>query len=331
VWWSQEEEPSSVEATVTPDDTKTILATNDSPDVPFDTSVNPYRGCEHGCTYCFARVTHSYLGLSPGLDFETRIVAKPRAAELLEKELARPGYRCGAVVLGSNTDPYQPVEKKLGITRSVLEVLARHRNPVCIATKSALVLRDLDILVPMAEQGLAAVTVSITTLDRDLSHRMEPRAASPGRRIRVLRELVRAGVPAGVLNSPLIPGLNDHEMESILEAASGTGAQTANYILLRLPHELKRIFGEWLERTYPARAAKVLSRLRAMHGGELYDSSPGTRGRGTGPWADLLRQRFAVACRRLGLREREIPLRTDLFRVPGRGRQGTLFDDAPGG
>jgi len=306
-----------------PDNARSIIATNDSPDVPFEQSINPYRGCEHGCVYCFARPSHAWLDMSPGLDFETRILFKPNAAELLRQELARKSYRCRPLALGSNTDPYQPAERKLRITRSVLEVLAEHHHPVTIVTKSALVTRDLDLLAPMARRGLASVYVSVTTLDPALARTMEPRAASPARRIEALAAVTEAGVPTGVLASPMIPGLNDVELENILEAASRAGARTAAYLLVRLPHEVKQIFIEWLEAHFPTRAAKVLHLLREMRGGALNDPRFDSRHRGQGPLADLLRRRFEVACRRLGLDAERSELDCASFRAPG--RQGALF------
>ncbi|HYS06483.1 MAG TPA: PA0069 family radical SAM protein [Candidatus Dormibacteraeota bacterium] len=322
-----EDAPPRLPTTVTPEKTRTILSRNDSPDIPFDRSINPYKGCEHGCVYCFARPTHSYLGMSPGLDFETKIFSKPEAARLLREELRRPGYRCDVIALGANTDPYQPVERDLNITRAVLEVLWEHRHPVGIVTKSSLVLRDLDLLEPMARQNLAAVFLSITTLDRGLARTMEPRAAAPHRRLETIKALSDAGVPAGVLASPMIPGLNDKELESILEAAAAAGARTAGYILLRLPHEVKEIFSEWLTTHYPLKAAHVLSLVRQTHGGRLYDSEFGTRMKGDGPYADLLRRRFETASRRLGLLKRDLDLDVTQFRVPPRaGDQPGLFD-----
>ncbi len=324
---SEEDAPPRLPTTVTPEKTRTILSRNDSPDIPFDRSINPYKGCEHGCVYCFARPTHSYLGMSPGLDFETKIFSKPEAACLLREELRRPGYRCEVIALGANTDPYQPVERDLNITRSILEVLWEHRHPVGIVTKSSLVLRDLDLLAPMARQNLAAVFLSITTLDRGLARTMEPRAAAPHRRLETIKALSDAGVPAGVLASPMIPGLNDKEMESILEAAAAAGARTAGYILLRLPHEVKEIFSEWLTTHYPLKAGHILSLVRQTHDGKLYDSEFGTRMKGNGPYADLLKRRFETASRRLGLLKRDLDLDVTQFRVPPRaGDQPGLFD-----
>jgi DNA repair photolyase len=320
------EEPPPLATTVTPEKTRTIITTNDSPDVPFEQSINPYRGCEHGCVYCFARPTHAYLGLSPGLDFETRLFSKPDAARLLSAELRRPGYVCRTIALGANTDPYQPIERRLGITRSVLETLAGHRHPVAIVTKSALVRRDLDLLAPMARDRLASVLISITTLDGDLARRMEPRAATPARRLETVRAVSAAGVPTGVLASPMIPGLNDSEVEAIVAAAAEAGAASVDYVVLRLPLEIKDLFREWLEEHVPLRARHVLSLLRDLRGGALYDPAFGRRMRGTGPIAELLRRRFAVARRRHGLTARPAPLDTTRFRVPPRaGDQGRLF------
>ncbi|HYV86360.1 MAG TPA: PA0069 family radical SAM protein [Patescibacteria group bacterium] len=324
---SPDDEPPPLRTTVTPERTRTIISRNDSPDLPFDRSINPYRGCEHGCVYCFARPTHAYLGLSPGLDFESRLFSKPDAARLLREELRRPDYRCATLALGSNTDPYQPIERRLGITRSVLEVLAEHRHPVSVVTKSELVLRDADLLGEMARQRLAVVKISITTLDRRLARTMEPRAAAPARRLETIRALSAAGIPAGVLSSPMIPGLNDSELETILAAAAGAGARSAGYVLLRLPHEIKDLFGEWLATHEPLKAPRVLALLRSMRGGALYDASFGTRMRGEGPHAALLRKRYEIACRRNGLLMHTAPLDTSRFRVPPRaGDQPGLFE-----
>ncbi len=290
--------------TLTPDKSKSALAWNESPDIGFDRAVNPYRGCEHGCVYCYARPSHAYLGLSPGLDFETRLIFKPEVAALLEKELRKPGYDPRPIALGSNTDPYQPVERTLKLTRAVLEVLDRFNHPVTIVTKSAGVLRDLDILAAMAKRNLARVCLSITTLDPRLARIMEPRAASPERRLAAVRDLAAAGVPAAVLAAPMIPGVNDAELETILERAAAAGATHAGYVLLRLPLEIKQLFEDWLARHMPDRAARVLSLIRQTRGGALYDSRFGVRQKGTGAYADLLAQRFAVAARRLNLERR---------------------------
>ncbi|MGQ9370503.1 PA0069 family radical SAM protein [Azospirillum sp. ST 5-10] len=302
--------------TLSVDTSRTILARNDSPDVPFDRSVNPYRGCEHGCIYCFARPSHAYLGLSPGLDFETRLFHKPNAPELLARELRARGYRPTTIALGANTDPYQPVERGLGLTRRVLEVLEAHRHPVGIVTKSALILRDLDLLAGMAARTLVHVCVSVTTLDRDLARRMEPRAATPGRRLDTIRRLADAGVPVAVLVSPVVPGLTDHEMEAILEAAAAAGARGANTILIRLPGELAALFEAWLREHVPDRADRVLGLIRDCRGGALYQTGFGVRMTGGGAYAAMLARRFALARRRLGLGERWGGLDTSQFRVP---------------
>jgi DNA repair photolyase len=326
-WGSQEDEPARVATTLTVDSTRTIIARNDSPDIGFDRSINPYRGCEHGCIYCYARPSHAFLGLSPGLDFETRIFHKPRAAELLVAELRRKGYACRPIALGSNTDPYQPAERRLGITRGVLEVLRDFHHPVTIVTKSALVQRDIDILSAMARERLAVVTVSVTTLDRDLARVMEPRAATPERRLETIAALAAAGVPTGVLAAPMIPALNDPEMEEILARAHEAGARAAGYTLLRLPLELKALFKEWLEAHRPQKAAHVLSLVAQCHGGRIYDSAWSKRMVGAGPYAQMLAARFDRACRRLGF----TPRTTDLldaksFRPPPQsGDQLSLF------
>lgn len=295
---------------------RSIITTNDSPDISFDQSINPYRGCEHGCIYCYARPSHCYLGHSAGLDFETRLYAKPNAAELLEAELAHPRYVAKTIALGTNTDPYQPIERERRITRSVIEVLAAHRHPVGIVTKSALVARDIDLLAPMAAEGLAKVAISITTLDRHLARRMEPRAATPGRRLETIRQLAEAGIPAAVMVAPVIPGLNDSEIEAILAAAREAGATEAGYVVLRLPLEIKTLFREWLEAEVPDRASRVIKLMQSMHGGRDYSSEFGLRQKGSGPYADQIAQRFRLATRRLGLNERKLTLRTDLFTPP---------------
>ena len=290
--------------TLTKDSARSALAWNNSPDIGFDRAVNPYRGCEHGCVYCYARPSHAYLGLSPGLDFETRLLFKPEVAALLEKELRKPGYDPKPIALGSNTDPYQPVERTLKLTRAVLEVLDRFNHPVTIVTKSAGVLRDLDILSGMAKRNLVRVCLSITTLDARLARIMEPRAAAPERRLAAVQALTAAGIPAAVLAAPMIPAVNDAELETILERAAAAGATSAGYVLLRLPLEIKQLFEDWLARHMPDRAARVLSLIRQTRGGAMYDSRFGVRQKGTGAYADLLAQRFAVAAKRLGLERR---------------------------
>jgi len=319
--------PGPQRTTVTRDTTRTVITTNQSPDIPFDQSINPYRGCEHGCVYCFARPTHAYLGLSPGLDFETRLFAKPDAPALLDRELRNPRYRCKPIALGTNTDPYQPIERRLRVTRGILEVLAAFRHPVTVVTKSGLVARDLDILGPMAAEGLAAVAISVTTLDPDLARALEPRAPTPARRLEAIAAIRAAGVPVGVMAAPMIPALNDWELERILEAAAAAGAGTAGYVLLRLPLEIKDLFREWLEAHRPARAAHVLSLVAGTRGGKAYDARWGQRFTGTGGYAELLGQRFALARKRLGLDKRDWRLDVTKFAPPiARGGQLALFE-----
>ncbi len=317
------EEPSP-ETQFFPDKTKNLIATNQSPDIPFSQSINPYKGCEHGCIYCYARPTHSYLDLSPGLDFETRIFYKTGVVERLREALDRPGYECSTLAMGTNTDPYQPGERRLRITRRILETLLEYRHPVSIVTKGAAVLRDLDVLQPLAEQGLAAVMVSVTTLDNALKTKLEPRTASPGARLRAVRTLHEAGVPVGVMAAPMIPYINDHELESIVEAAAAAGARAVNYTLLRLPYEVKDLFKEWLAEHYPLKAEHVMARVRDSRRGKDYDAQWGKRMRGEGLFAELLAKRHQVAIRKHGLTERGLPtLRTDLFRP--RTEQLALF------
>lgn len=296
--------PAPVRTTVGEDTSRTVIARNNSPDIPFDRSINPYRGCEHGCIYCFARPSHAYLGLSPGLDFETRLFAKPDAPALLERELRKPGYKVAPIAFGTNTDPYQPIEKQRRITRGLLEVLDRANHPLTIVTKSSLVLRDLDILTAMARRNLCSVAISITTLDRDLARVMEPRATTPARRLEAVRLLTAAGVPVQVLVAPIIPAINDHEIEPILEAVAGAGAVGAGYVLLRLPLEIKDLFAEWLEEHFSDRARRVFSLVRQTRGGALYRATWGERQRGTGPYADLIAQRVHKTKRRLGLNQK---------------------------
>ncbi len=325
--WTTGEEIADGPAThVTEEFARTILSKNTSPDIPFDVSLNPYRGCEHGCIYCFARPTHSFLDLSPGLDFESKLFAKSNAPELLRAALRKPGYRPQAIALGTNTDPYQPIERRYELTRRILEVLEEFRHPATIVTKSVLVLRDLDLLTKMASAGRVHVYLSVTTLDRSLARTMEPRASTPQRRLDALAALTGAGVPCGVLAAPMIPALNDHELERILQAAGDRGVTQAGYILLRLPHEVAPLFEEWLHAHYPDKARHVLSIMRQMRGGELYRAEWGRRMRGTGPFADLLRLRFETACRRLRLNRERPFLDIDAFRVPlQRGDQTRLF------
>jgi DNA repair photolyase len=298
---------------------RTIITRNESPDISFDRSINPYRGCEHGCVYCFARPSHAYIGLSPGLDFETRLTVKPNAAELLERELSRPGYTPRTIAIGTNTDPYQPVEREQKLMRDILSVLDRCNHPVGIVTKSALVLRDADILASMAERGLARVAISITTLDRKLARTMEPRAATPQKRLDAVRGLSQAGIPTSVMVAPVIPALTDSEMERILDAASEHGAAGAGYILLRLPIEVSPLFRDWLLRHRPDSYRHVMNLIRSMRGGKDYDAEWGKRMRGEGPYAKQLANRFALACKRLGLNRTRKPLATDAFIRPTAG------------
>ena len=315
--WYMEESPESIDTTLEPEAARELISTNDSPDIPFEQSINPYRGCEHACIYCYARPSHAYMGLSPGLDFETRLFYKADAAKVLEAQLARPGYVCKPITLGANTDPYQPVERRMRVTRSILEVLARTRHPVTVITKSALVLRDLDLLGELARLGLTSVALSITTQDNELKRLMEPRAASPQARLRTLAALHEAAVPCGVLVAPVIPALTDHELEAILAAAAQAGAQWAGYVLLRLPYEIKDLFREWLAEHFPQRASHIMSLIREMRGGRDNDPHFGSRMRGTGPYAQLLRERFRIACQRLKLRTRSgEPLQTSQFTPP---------------
>jgi len=326
--WAAEEWESreSLRTTLTKDTTKVIITRNASPDIGFDRSINPYRGCEHGCIYCFARPTHAYLGLSPGLDFETKLFFKPEAAKLLAEELRQPKYECRPIAMGTNTDPYQPVERRLKITRSILEVLAAHKHPVTIVTKSSLILRDLDILAPMAKDGLAKAAVSVTTLDATLARRMEPRATTPSRRIETIRGLAAAGVPTSVMVAPVIPVLTDPEMETILETAANAGAQSAGFVMLRLPLEIKDLFQEWLAVHAPMKAKHVMSLVRDTRGGKDYDSRWFTRQRGEGPYAELIDRRFRLACEKLGLNTARMTLDCSQFRLPPRaGDQLALF------
>ena len=324
-WTRDDEEPAPLRTEVFRDATRTIIARNTSPDISFNQSINPYRGCEHGCVYCFARPTHAYLGLSPGLDFETKIMVKPDAAKLLEAELRKPSYRPQVIAIGTNTDPYQPLEREYRVMRSVLQVLAAFKHPVGIVTKSALIARDIDILAPMAQDGLVKVALSITTLDRKLARTMEPRAATPQRRLDTIRALAQAGIPAGVMTAPLIPALNDDEMEAILAAAAEAGAISAGYVLLRLPLEIKDLFREWLEAHVPDRAKHVMSLIRSMRGGKDYDANWGARQRGTGPYAQMIAQRFHISTKRLGLNKKHVPLDTAKFhRPPAPGDQLAL-------
>jgi len=318
-WYQEDEEGiTSLPQTVLPDRAKSVITTNNSPDVGFDQSINPYRGCSHGCVYCFARPTHAYLGLSPGLDFETKLFYKDNAVQLLRAELSARNYVCKTIALGINTDGWQPLEKEMEVTRSVLAVLAETRHPISIVTKSALIVRDLDLLQDMARDRLVSVMFSITTLDNDIKRALEPRTAGPQARLKALEQLAAAGVPVGVMVAPVIPSLTDHEMEHILEAAKNAGATRAGYTLLRLPHEVKDLFREWLAEHYPDRAQHVMSIINQSRGGKDYQAQFGTRMVGTGVFAELLRKRFQVAKRKLGLDapDERFELRTDLFRPP---------------
>ena len=328
-WAAQEDDTTSLPEIVLPDRAKSVITTNNSPDVGFEQSINPYRGCSHGCVYCFARPTHAYLGLSPGLDFETRLFYKDNAVELLRAELSKRTYRCKPIALGINTDGWQPLERRLMVSRNVLAVLAECRHPLSIVTKSTLILRDLDLLRDLARDRLVSVTISITSLDAGIKRTLEPRAAAPAARLKVIEQLSAAGVPVGVLVAPVIPALTDHELEHILEAAHGAGASSAGYVLLRLPHEVKDLFREWLAEHHPDRARHVMSVINQSRGGKDYQAQFGTRMVGTGVFAELLRRRFDVAARRLGLKDvgERHELRTDLFRPPvpsGTGSQMTL-------
>jgi DNA repair photolyase len=324
--WNSLEELPPFKTEVQVEKPRTIITRNDSPDISFDRSINPYRGCEHGCVYCFARPTHAYMGLSPGLDFESKLFAKPDAARLLERELSKDGYQPRTIAIGTNTDPYQPIEKQYRIMREVLEVLDAHNHPVGIVTKSVLVTRDIDILSRMAERGLAKVALSVTTLDRMLARVMEPRASTPAKRLEAIRQLTDAGIPASVMVAPILPGLTDQEIERILDAARAAGARDAGYVILRLPLEVAPIFKEWLLRHYPDRYRHVMSLVRSMRDGKDYDSEWGKRMRGAGPYAWQIGRRFEIAARKLGLNSERTRLRNDLFRAPAKqGEQLTLL------
>jgi DNA repair photolyase len=325
-WTSDDEAPAALSTTVSPERAKAIITRNDSPDVGFSASINPYRGCEHGCIYCYARPAHAYMGLSPGLDFESRLFFKADAARLLEQEFRNPRYVPEIIHIGGNTDPYQPQERKLRITRSVIEVLERFGHPFTVITKSALIVRDLDLLQPMSSRNLVRAAISITTLDRRLARSMEPRAATPEKRLETVRRLADAGVPVIVMFAPCIPGLNDHEMEAVLERAAAAGASGAGYVALRLPFEIKDLFREWLDSDHPERARRVMSLVRQMRGGKDYDPDWGQRMRGSGPVADILARRFEVAKRKTGLTQRWGGLDLTQFRVPPKaGDQMSLF------
>lgn len=325
-WTPDDAEAAPLRTTVAPEKAKVIITRNDSPDVGFSASINPYRGCEHGCTYCYARPAHAYMGLSPGIDFESRLFFKPEAARLLEAELSKPKYRPELIHIGGNTDPYQPQERTLRVTRQVIEVLLRFRHPFSVITKSALVVRDLDLLAEAAAMNLVRVAISVTSLDRRLSRSMEPRAATPEKRIEAIARLTQAGVPVTVMFAPCIPGLNDHEMEAVLERAAEAGATGAGYVALRLPLEIKDVFREWLETDHPDRARRVMSLVRQMRGGKDYDAQWGSRMKGEGPIGELMSARFKAAQKRYGLNQRWGELDLSRFRVPPKpGDQIDLF------
>ena len=324
--WGRDEDLPPLRTEVSVEAPRKVITRNTSPDLYFDRSINPYRGCEHGCVYCFARPSHAYLGMSPGLDFETRLIARPSAPEMLKKELRARGYEPQVMAIGTNTDPYQPIEKERQIMRGLLRVLADHKHPVAIVTKGTLIERDLDILREMAADHLVRVGISVTTLSTDIARKSEPRVPSPKRRLAVIERLARAGVEVRVMASPLIPGLTDHELEAILEAGKNAGATAATVIPLRLPREVSELFVDWLEENFPQRKERVMARVREMHGGQDYDPEFGKRMTGTGIYAELLQQRYRKACKRLGLARKLPPLRSDLFQVPlATGDQMSLF------
>jgi DNA repair photolyase len=325
--WYQEEPGDKLATVVLPEPSRSIISRNQSPDIGFTQSINPYRGCEHGCIYCYARPSHAYIGLSPGLDFETRLFYKADAAKLLEAELAAPNYQCSTIMLGANTDPYQPLEKTLFVTRSILEVMARYKHPVTVTTKGALVARDVDLLAQLARDGLTRVMFSIPTLSNEMKRVLEPRAAAAGARLKAMRVLAEAGVPVGVMVAPIIPVLTEHEIEAVLEASREAGASLAGYTVLRLPWEVKDLFREWLTEHFPDRAAHVMSVVRSMRGGRDNDPGFGTRMHATGPVAQLIRQRFDLACRRLGFSsQHNFSHPTNLFRAPMRTHSQLTFD-----
>jgi DNA repair photolyase len=326
-WWSADVPDPAPATELFPDKSRTIITRNQSPDLPFDRSINPYKGCEHGCIYCYARQTHSYLDLSPGIDFETRIFYKTGVDQLLRDALEHPNYECRPIALGTNTDPYQPVEKQLGITRRILELMLEYRHPVTIVTKGALLARDLDLLRALAENQLVSIMVSITTLDVALKARLEPRAAAPAKRLQLVRTLADSDVPVGVMVAPVIPMLTDHELERLVAASADAGAKALGYVLIRLPYEVKDLFREWLDEHEPLKADRIMARIREMRGGRDYDAAFGRRQTGEGPFASLIKGRFDVAKRKYGLWDSQMPqLKTDRFRVPGRARQLELFD-----
>ncbi|MEQ5828727.1 PA0069 family radical SAM protein [Sulfitobacter sp. NFXS29] len=324
--WAREEVLPVLRTSTSIEVPRKVITYNRSPDLPFDRSINPYRGCEHGCVYCFARPSHAYLGLSPGLDFETQLIARPEAPQVLARELRANRYEVAPIAIGTNTDPYQPIEKTHGIMRECLKVLSEFNHPVAIVTKGSLIERDIDILSDMAKRGLAAVGISVTTLDAQLSRLMEPRAPAPQRRLQVIRKLSEAGVPVRIMASPMVPALTDPELEAILTAGRDAGARHASWIMLRLPREVSPLVQEWLATHYPDRAERIMARLRDMHGGKEYDAGWHKRMRGEGPYAEMVAQRFDLAVKRLGLTRAGVPLRCDLFRPPSeKGDQLSLF------
>ncbi len=324
--WAQDEPLPILRTEVRDEQARSVISRNTSPDLNFDRSINPYRGCEHGCIYCFARPSHAYLGLSPGLDFETQLIARPNAAAVLEQELREPGYVPRMIAIGTNTDPYQPIEAQRGIMREILQVLSDFNHPVGIVTKGTLIERDIDILAPMAARGLARVGISLTTLDPKTSRAMEPRVPAPKARLRTIERLTQAGITVRVMVSPVVPALTDHELEPILDAAAKAGAIAASSIVLRLPREVGPLFRDWVEQTYPDRAARIMTRVRELHDGKDYDPAFGTRMTGQGQWARLMKQRFDLCCKRLGLKKTLPPLRSDLFAPPAKlGDQLSLF------
>ena len=315
-WGTLDDDAPPLRTEVMLDAAKSIINYIQSPDLPFDRTLNPYRGCEHGCIYCYARPTHAYLGLSPGLDFESRLLMKADAVALLKKELAHPSYKCAPIALGMNTDAYQPIERKYQLTRQIIQVLSEANHPFSLVTKSALVERDIDLIAPMAAKGLASIYLSITTLDRQIARRLEPRAAAPERRFETLRKLSAAGIPTGVMVAPVIPALTDSDMEQILARAYQAGARKAGYVFLRLPHELNQLFEDWLQQYFPLKASHVMSLVRQSRGGKAYESGFGKRMRGEGVFADLLANRFKRSCHKLGMSGERLGFRTDLFKVP---------------
>jgi len=324
--WYQDEALPHLKTTLHRDSSKSILTRNNSPDVPFNISINPYRGCEHGCIYCFARPTHAYLDFSPGLDFETQLVIKPDAPELLRKALQKSSYACDVIAMGTNTDPYQPIEREQRITRQILEVLSEYRHPISIVTKSALVERDIDILSAMAGRNLVQVSISFSSMDKELARTLEPRAASPKRRLQTIERLHQAGIPTGVLLAPIIPVLTDPELEHILRTVAKLGVENAAYVLLRLPLEVAPLFEEWLMHHYPLKHQHVMARVRDSRGGAVYNSDFASRGRGEGAFAAMIQQRFHAACKRYGIGNLGVELDTGQFRVPlGNNSQTSLF------